>query len=288
MLVRELAAQQDDGAQVLHRDGEPQLRDQAAAPGERFERGARDEHHAGDDERHGEREREHVEALLSPAPQAEAAVEIAGSGDVGGDGGRLPADAGDADERGEQQRDAQRVGHERGAHPQQRGVEAEQPAGHEPGDRGAGQASPGELGETRGDAGTGERGAAQPLHRGADERGAARHRGEHHVGDVGGLERERSALGAAAQSRHEREDGDHPEHGRAVLRDVRGLRGAELGVAHHVAEPEQDDAAEQADDVHLVGGVEPLHVAEAVPLAGGPQGVHRRGAGAGRPRRRRL
>ena len=179
------------------------------------------------------------------------------------------------------------MGHECGAHPQQGRVEAEQSAGDEPGDRGAGQATSGELGEARGDAGTGERGAAEPLHRGADQRGPARHRGEHHVGDVGGLERERSALGAAAQTGHEREDGDHPEHGRTVFGDVRGLCGAELGVADQVAQPEQEDAAEQADDVHLVRGVEPLHVAEAVPFAGGPQRMHGRRAGARRIRRRR-
>ena len=118
VLLVQLPSKQDDGAQVLHRDGEPQLGDEAAAPGEGVER--RVLQHADADEQHDQRDqwRDEIDRVLSPSPHGQASVDVGRARDVPRQRGALPDDAGQTHRRGDPQRQPDRVGDQRSPGPQ--------------------------------------------------------------------------------------------------------------------------------------------------------------------------
>ena len=146
-LVGQLAAQQDHRAQVLHRDGEPQLRDEAAAPGERVERrprrAARPRRPRA---RRSARARRRSTGRWRIAPQREAAVEVRRTGDVR-DAAATVCHASPiaaitvATTSGSRRAWATSAR----ADPQQRRVEAEQRTAAEPRERRSREPPPGEL-----------------------------------------------------------------------------------------------------------------------------------------------
>ena len=89
-LLVQLAAQQDDGAQVLHRDGEAQLSNQCAAARQCLQRDAAQKEQAGNHCRKSKAGSDEVGRVLPPTPQAEVAETIGGAGNVGGDRDGLP------------------------------------------------------------------------------------------------------------------------------------------------------------------------------------------------------
>jgi hypothetical protein len=265
----------------LHRDGEPQLGDEAGAAIECLERRSAYPEQTDHDDRDSDGHREQVDGVLPPAPQGEVAPLVGRAGHIGGYGGHLPADEHEADGRGRRERKACGVGHERSAHPGETDEDAEQRAAGEPGDGGARQPPSGELAERATEHCPGECCAAQALngrtHQGAPPVDWC----EHDVGDVGGLQRERPALAAAAEAECDGHDHHDAQQWWADAQHIVGLRCGERLVADEIAEPQQRDAAEQCGDVHLVRGVEPLDLAEAVQFALGAQGAQRSVTGAG-------
>jgi hypothetical protein len=212
--------------------------------------------------------------MLAPAPQPQAAVEVRRAGDARGDGQSLPRQARRSNGRADGQRDAQRVRDQRCSHPQQREVGAEERAAAEPGERGSGQTSSRQLAEHSTQCSPGEHHAAHALHGGAHQGGATRNGRQHDVHHVGGFERQWPTLAAAAESCGEGEDGHDTQDRGPVAQDVVRLIGRQRVVADQIAEPQQGAATEQRDEVHAVGGVEPLDVAEPAMLARTAHGVH--------------
>ena len=135
LLLVELPAQQDHGSQILHRDGEAQLCDEAAASGESVER--RLLQHADTDQQHDDGDEWHseIDRVLTPAPHRQAARRVGRSGEVPRQRRALPGDAGEAERRGDPQRQPDGMGDQRRARPQQCGGDAERRAAGGPGDR---------------------------------------------------------------------------------------------------------------------------------------------------------
>jgi hypothetical protein len=114
-VLGQLAAQHDDGAQVLHGDGEAELADEAGAALGRFQRYPPQQGQPGGGQAEGAEHAEDVDGVHPQGPQREAADGGGGGGDVAGDVGRRPGEDGGAHERGQPRPDAQARGHHGGA-----------------------------------------------------------------------------------------------------------------------------------------------------------------------------
>ena len=96
------------------------------------------------------------------------------------------------------------------------------------------------------------------------------------MSDIGSLDRHRAALGAAAQPSDEGEHDQQAEHGGSVGEGVGSGGGAQRLIADVVAGDDDRTPTEDAGQVHVVGEVEPLGVAEAAGAAGAAQIGERR------------
>jgi len=90
--------------------------------------------------------------------------------------------------------------------------------------------------------------------------------GEHDVGDIWRLECQWPALRSASQRRQERQRGDHADQGRPVPGDVGDAPARWVRIGDRTADPQHGAAAEQRDEIHAVGRVEPFDVAEPMPF----------------------
>ena len=203
VLVGELATQQDHRAQVLHGDGESQLGHQAAAAGEGVERGAaqhrcpttiRTTANTGPSRSTG--------AAASPtAPSCRRCWRGRGCATPMAHACQATTHKADrcGDHSGSRMAWATSAGRPTAARGVPNDCAADGPA------TACRAVAAGQLADDRADAATSERGAAHPLD-GRSQQGARAIDGrQHHVGDVGCLERQRSALAAAAQRREERQ-----------------------------------------------------------------------------------
>ena len=91
------------------------------------------------------------------------------------------------------------------------------------------------------------------------------------MADVGGLDRDRSAVAAAAQTDGDSDGDAEPEDSRATIEHVRHLRRRRRLVADEPAQPEHDATADKGDEVHAVGDLEPLQIAEPAHPPGPPE-----------------
>ena len=234
----------------------------------------------GDD---GERRRgdddggaDEVDGLLAHAPQGEAADGVARPGPPPGGGAGL----GGEHERGHARRrpagEPADVGED--------GDGDEGGAGGGPGGgtagcpRRAGTRQPpgGQLAGDGPDDRPGERHGAQPLGDGPGEHRSPGDRSEQQVADVGGLDRDRSAVAAAAQTEGDGDGDAEAEDGRATVEHVGDLRRRRRLVADEPAQPEHDATADEGGEVHAVGDLEPLQVAEPAHPPCPPQLLRRR------------
>ncbi len=88
--VAQLATQEHDGPEILHRDREPQLRHQVATAGEWLDAEPTDEAPGDDGEHERHADRDEIAGLLLVSPQRQVPEPVAGTGDVADDGDGLP------------------------------------------------------------------------------------------------------------------------------------------------------------------------------------------------------
>ena len=113
-----------------------------------------------------------------------------------------------------------------------------------------------------------ERRCSQALADRAQHHGAARDRRQQHVTDVGHFDRNRAAVGAAANAQRERGHDEEPDDRRAAFEEV----GAVDPVADHAVDgfghPHHEGQPDQCEQVDPVGNVVPVGLAESATLAG--------------------
>jgi hypothetical protein len=268
VLLGELAPQHQHGAQVLERHREAHLADQRRAALGRLQRGAGDEAHPGEHERHGEHRAEQPERVEVEHPRRQAADERGRRGrglahQVAHGPGHQPA----TDER-------RRPGGQAGARREQRPAVAERDHHHterrpdqDPLERVAGQPTDGELaggGPHRGTDGDQE---AELAPRRATQRDPAVDRGEQHVAHVGALQGERPAPAPGPQPEEQGDGHDEAHRRRAMVDHVVERRPGDLAVADRSRDQDDRRDRDQTGDVHLVERIDPVDLGHALGAA---------------------
>ena len=211
--------------------------------------------------------------VLPPAPHRQAADDVGGSGDVPGERSALPRDDGQGRSTWRPTAAGELRARPAPCRPTAAAVAMPNSAplaAHAIGV--PGRRRPASWPTIAAGRGGEERGAANPLGDRSQQGAHPIDRREHDVGDVGAFERQRAALCAAAQRGEEGQRGDHPDQRRAVLGNVGdGLRPTTPASLMELLIHSTRAAAEQRDEIHAVGGVEPFDVAETVALAAAAQ-----------------
>ncbi len=276
----QLAAQDEDRAQVLERGGELQLADQpgpalgalereAPEPGDSDGDGG--DGHGGRDERQGlELQRPEWDGPHQPGRR--------GVDGVGGIGHR-PDQEGAPEEVGDADRQPPAAGDERRAPGQPEGDQGEaRPAG-DPGNGLLGQPMAGQLTADGAHDQGHEGGEAELLERGLAEGQPPVDRRLEDVAGVGRLDGQRPAAGPRPQPDEDGERHAHPEHVRGVLQDQRRPVRPELLAPDPAGEEDDGEDGEDAGHVDLVERVDPVDVGHPTPPAGRPQLCERLGRG---------
>ena len=211
-LAAQLTAQQDDGAQVLHGDGEVQLRHEVGAAVEllRSQPIGEQQRQRGDDEDGGDGE--HVDRAGAHAPHRQAADPVARSRPAPRDRRRLGGEQHGGERRGDPTRDAEGMDDDGNGDEGEAGERRRGPRTGGPRCRRAGQPARGELSGDRPDHRAGERHRPHPLADRAQQHLAARDRGEQQVAGITALQRDRPSVAAAAQPDGDSGDGDEADH----------------------------------------------------------------------------
>jgi hypothetical protein len=279
LLLAELSAQQHDGAQVLHGDGETKLGHETAPSDHRLQRGTTHQRQAdGGETCRGHHDHEVGGGLLE-RPEGQVPGCIGWSGNVAArcHGGHLPAQQQQSDQGDGRSGKPGGVAQQRRAHVEQAGDHAEHRTPPGPCRQRTRQASAGELTDDGPGDPSDEGERPYPLDRGREQRRAPPDGSQQEVVGIGALDGQRSTVRAAAQPPgHGQRDHD-AEHLRTVLLHVGDAGGVE-GLIGDEAGDEQDGAAsEERRDVDAVQRFEPLDLTQPVPPPSGSE-VTKRGA----------
>ena len=184
----QLPAQQHDRAQILHRDGEAELRNEVGPSRQRLEAQPIGERQRGDDGDDDHGDRDQVDDVAAHPPQAEAADAVARAGELPYRRGDLDADEDRAGSGRQPPRDAERVGDRRRRHERHSDESARDGAARGPRRGRARQPPRGELPGNAAGQGARERQRPQALADRPEQDGPPRHRCHHQVAGITGFE----------------------------------------------------------------------------------------------------
>ena len=184
---------------------------------------------------------------------------------------RLPDERRGGEHRREPARDPQRVGDHRGRDEGGTDDRAVGAAGRCPRrpralDLGGDQLSEDGAAETER-----EGGRSQPLADRAQHHRTARDRRQQHVTDVGDLDGDRAAVGAAAQAECERRHDEHSDDRRTTFEQIGGVDAVADHPVDGLGDPDDEGQPDQCEQVDAVGDVVPVGVAEPAALTGRAQ-----------------
>ena len=102
------------------------------------------------------------------------------------------------------------------------------------------------------------------------------HRRHHQVASVACFQRDRPSVTAAAEAEGDGRDGEQPDQRGAAIANRIELRTGDRIVTHEIAQPHHGEPADDGGEVHAVGDLEPLQLAEPAAAPGSPKVANRR------------